>query len=88
MNQSCFRPGKKIGGLVLAGALAIPPTQAADATEGSGNFTNVQAAVNAVPVNGPQPFVMVLKPGRYAGQACCGSPVFNQFPSLGTARDA
>lgn len=70
MNQSCLRHGQKISWLILAGALAMPRAQAADAgtvvaADGSANFTSVQAAVNAVPVNGTQPFVILLKPGTY-----------------------
>jgi len=34
--------------------------------DGSGTHTTVQLAVDAAPVNGSEPFVILIKPGRYA----------------------
>jgi len=38
------------------------------AFDGSGNYTNVQEAINAVPDNGTKEFSILIKPGTYAGQ--------------------
>ncbi|QCD56749.1 pectinesterase family protein [Streptomyces hawaiiensis] len=53
------------------GATAAAPTKAAAATtltvakDGSGQYTTVQAAVNAVPANNPSRVVIAVKPGTY-----------------------
>jgi pectinesterase len=36
--------------------------------DGSGTFTNLQAAINAAPDNGARPFVIFIQPGVYPGQ--------------------
>ncbi|MEH1130444.1 pectinesterase family protein, partial [Micromonospora sp. CPCC 206061] len=38
------------------------------ATDGSANFTTIQAAVDAVPAGNATPFVIKIKPGVYRGQ--------------------
>jgi pectinesterase len=39
--------------------------EAVVSADGSGTHTTVQAAVDAAPVNGTKPFVILVKPGRY-----------------------
>src|SRR6266545_1116348 len=58
------------GALVLA-ALRFDPAQAATtitvAADGSGNYTTVQAAVNAAPANSGSTVTINIKPGTYRG---------------------
>jgi pectate lyase len=57
--------------LGLAGAVALPPGQAAAATtltvakDGTGQYTTVQAAVNAVPAGNSARVTISVKPGTY-----------------------
>ena len=45
----------------------VPSADLVVAADGSGNFTSVQAAVDAAPANSARPFVIFLKPGTYKG---------------------
>ncbi len=61
------------GATVITAAAAVAgwtaPAQAASsavvAKDGSGNYTSVQAAVNAVPANNSSRFTITIKPGTY-----------------------
>jgi pectinesterase len=46
-------------------ALARPHAHLTVAADGSGQFTNVQAAVDAAPTNASAPFIIHIKPGVY-----------------------
>jgi pectinesterase len=57
---------------LLLGAAVSPATgetafDTVIAADGSGQYTNVQAAVDAVPANRTNPFVIFIKPGIYKG---------------------
>jgi pectinesterase len=56
-----------LGGAMLATPAAFAATTVTVAADGSGNFTTVQAAVNAVPVNNSVPFTINVKAGTYRG---------------------
>jgi pectinesterase len=49
------------------GGLAAADTVVTVAVDGSGNFTTVQAAVNAAPSNGTATYEIAIKPGTYRG---------------------
>ncbi len=56
------------GGVIVAGFVAAPAHAATSATvakDGSGNYTSVQAAVNAVPAGNSSRFTITIKPGDY-----------------------
>jgi pectinesterase len=58
-------------GLLIAGILYAPPASAATtltvAADGSGNYTTVQAAVNAAPANSTSVVTINIKAGTYRG---------------------
>jgi pectinesterase len=59
------------GALVLASATAATATPGPHVTvadDGSGDFTSIQAAVDAVPVDNPSTFTIKIKSGVYEGQ--------------------
>jgi pectinesterase len=51
----------------LAGPAPIAATGVTVAADGSGNYTTVQAAVNAAPANSTGTFTITIKPGTYRG---------------------
>src|SRR3954469_24636423 len=53
--------------LVALGGPASAATVVTVAADGSGNFTTVQAAVNAAPSNGSATYEIDIKPGTYRG---------------------
>jgi pectinesterase len=56
-------PRSSIG--TTAGTLAAAATTLTVAKDGTGQYTTVQAAVNAVPANNPSRVVIAVKPGTY-----------------------
>src|SRR3954471_4897774 len=74
--------------LVLAGATPLagrvgtapPAAQAVVALDGRGDFTGVQAAIDAVPSGNTAPFVIAIRPGTYPGQVIV--PADKPFISL------
>jgi pectin methylesterase-like acyl-CoA thioesterase len=57
-----------LGGTALAGLVSSPAMAASSATvakDGSGNYTTVQAAINAVPANNASRFTITVRPGDY-----------------------
>jgi pectinesterase len=59
---------------------AVPPADAVVALDGSGDFTTIQAAVDAVPAGNTAPFVIGIRPGTYHGQVII--PANKPFVSL------
>lgn len=55
------------GAVLLATAGNVFAFDAVVAADGSGNFTNLQAAIAAAPENGSQPCVISIKSGTYQG---------------------
>lgn len=55
-------------GIATRPAKAWPGPYVTVAADGSGDFTGVQAAVDAVPSGNPGPFTIKVKPGIYRGQ--------------------
>jgi pectin methylesterase-like acyl-CoA thioesterase len=51
----------------VATLLSTPPagTAVTVAMDGSGNFTSIQAAINAAPTNSTQPYIIYIKNGKY-----------------------
>ncbi|MFF5981275.1 pectinesterase family protein [Streptomyces olindensis] len=58
-------PRASIGTTAAASAKAAAATTLTVAKDGSGQYTSVQAAVNAVPANNPSRVVIAVKPGTY-----------------------
>ncbi|MEV5353366.1 pectinesterase family protein [Streptomyces sp. NPDC052693] len=58
-------PRASIGTTAGAAAKAAAATTLTVAKDGSGQYTTVQAAVNAVPANNPSRVVIAVKPGTY-----------------------
>jgi pectinesterase len=58
-------PRASIGTTAAASTKAAAATTLTVAKDGSGQFTTVQAAVNAVPANNPSRVVIAVKPGTY-----------------------
>ncbi|WOT35704.1 pectinesterase family protein [Streptomyces coeruleorubidus] len=58
-------PRASIGTTAAASTKAAQATTLTVAKDGSGQFTTVQAAVNAVPANNPSRVVIAVKPGTY-----------------------
>src|SRR3954447_3850065 len=52
-------------GILFATGVAHAATSAVVAKDGTGNYTSVQAAVNAVPANNSSRFTITIKPGTY-----------------------
>ncbi|MFD5480681.1 pectinesterase family protein [Streptomyces hawaiiensis] len=58
-------PRASIGATAAASTKAAAATTLTVAKDGSGQYTTVQAAVNAVPANNPSRVVIAVKPGTY-----------------------
>jgi pectinesterase len=76
-------------GMTSTSALAGTHPQRADAVvaaDGSGDFTDVQAAVDAVPSGNAEEFVIAIRPGTYHGQVIVpADKPFITFRGLGRA---
>src|SRR5678816_4665426 len=64
----------------------LPRPDAVVALDGSGDFTTIQAAVDAVPAGNAAPFTIMVRPGVYHGQVIV--PADKPFITLrGVGRD-
>src|SRR5688500_13741988 len=65
----CAAAGSTLGGAFAGSpAAAWPGPYVTVAADGSGDFTGVQAAVDAVPSGNTGPFTIKVRPGIYRGQ--------------------
>jgi pectinesterase len=82
-----------LGALVLLPVLVSAPARAATtitvAGDGSGNYTTVQAAVNAVPANNTTATTISIKKGTYTGQVTvpANKPYLTFVGATGVAAD-
>ncbi|MES2464950.1 MAG: pectinesterase family protein [Armatimonadota bacterium] len=68
VNPALFCVVIAAGGLLCrsgAETLSPAPSQITVAADGSGDFRTVQAAIDSLPPNSPQPAVIRIRPGRY-----------------------
>jgi pectinesterase len=81
--------GAVLTATVASPARAAPPPFATVATDGTGDFTSIQAAVDAVPAGNTEPRTIAIKPGTYLGQVIVPSskPLIT-FSGLGHSPDA
>src|SRR5690349_17286620 len=74
--------------VVALGGPASAATVVTVANDGSGNFTTVQAAVNAAPSNGTGTYEIDIKPGTYRGTVSVPSAKTHvTLKGLGSSRD-
>jgi pectinesterase len=78
-----------VAGALFATGVAHAATSAVVAKDGSGNYSTVQAAVNAVPANNGSRFTITIKPGTYKEVVSVPSnkPYITFVGSTGNAAD-